>query len=267
MPGEDEYELDPALLNDDDEMGEVEHTAPQNQGGAVPPSNPQQNGGNPAGAGAMPPAPASAPQAGQQATGQPQGGTTTQQQPVGQAAPEGGRHGAGSALSGGRGRGTTASRGRGSGGRFQPYPRRPAWYLVANLRDPRSAVGREQLRADFHDLHPCQESTHIWHGRPPLHTNRECGHQRWRLALPAQSADTLVLCSPPAAGAGPSAGPLAPVAQPMRGPAYVAQPSTQQVLGVSNVVQTPGSTTVVVNTVDATPILAALQQGMYGAPH
>jgi len=41
------------------------------------------------------------------------------------------------------------------------------------------------------------------------------------------------------------------------------QPSTQQVLGMSDVVQIPGSTTVLVNTIDAAPILAAL--GMAGA--
>jgi len=35
--------------------------------------------------------------------------------------------------------------------------------------------------------------------------------------------------------------------------------------GVSNVVQTPGLTTVVVNTADATLILVALQPGIFGA--
>jgi len=148
---------------------------------------------------------------------------------------------------------------------FSSFPAsHPLWYRVANLRDPGDDASRAQIREIFHDLHPCQADCHFWPGHPLGHTNRQCNLQRWRLGLPAQPASTLVLCTPPLAGAGPSAGPLAPVAQPMHGPAYAAQPGTQQVLGVSNVVQTPGSTTVVVNTADAAPILAALQQGMFG---
>jgi len=40
----DEYELNPALLDEDMDKGE--HTTLQNQGGAAPPSAPQQNGSN-----------------------------------------------------------------------------------------------------------------------------------------------------------------------------------------------------------------------------
>jgi len=174
--------------------------------------------------------------------------------------------------------------GRGPRGTYHPYQqtpfvRPPIWCLTANLLDPGTDEGREQLRTQFHDLHWCQSVKHSWIGEPPRHTNRMCRHQRWRLDMPTQPPDSLILCLPPelqsrarpAECVGAAETPVAvPAAAPEAAPAaetaglsllanptaaapssaLMAVPSMQQPnpnLGINPVLQEPGSSCFIFN--------------------
>jgi len=190
-------------------------------------------------------------------------------------------------------------RGGGPKGAYHPYQqtpfvRPPIWYLTANLRDPGTDERREQLRTQFHDLHWCQSAKHSWIGEPPRHTNRMCRHQRWRLDMPAQHPDSLILCLPPelqsrarpaervGAAETPVAAPAAaPEAAPAAEPAdlslsanpaaaapssaLMAVPSMQQPnpnLGINPVLQGPGSSCFIFNNPDPAMVITLLQAGM-----